>query len=118
MGRNLTEMDKLEAYLKEHGFEYTREDEDNTMPEEQWQHFKEIMGEHAYKLDLHQIMVYKNGRRSWDVICHFGSYGCERGLLEGMGDLFGKGVEGFLTAEDVIRKIEGADDGEAIQSTD
>lgn len=42
----MSELDKLEAYLKEHGYEYTRED---------------IDGE-PYT-DVHQIIVYKNGER-------------------------------------------------------
>lgn len=88
MIRNLTEMNKLENYLKANGFEYQREDED------------------AEPMDKHQIIVFENGVRSWDVICHYGSYGSDEGLLEGMGDLFGPDVDGYLTAEDVIKKIE------------
>lgn len=88
MIRDLTEMNKLEDYLKANGFEYQREDED------------------AEPMDKHQIIVFENGVRSWDVICHYGSYGGDEGLLEGMGDLFGPDVDGYLTAEDVIKKIE------------
>lgn len=88
MVRDLTEMNKLEDYLKANGFEYQREDED------------------AEPMDKHQIIVFENGVRSWDVICHYGSYGGDEGLLEGMGDLFGPDVDGYLTAEDVIKKIE------------
>lgn len=88
MIRDLTEMNKLEDYLKANGFEYQREDED------------------AEPMDKHQIIVFEDGVRSWDVVCHYGSYGSDEGLLEGMGDLFGPDVEGYLTAEVVIKKIE------------
>lgn len=88
--RDLTELNKLEEYLKANDFEYQREDDD------------------YYAIDKHQIVVYVDGRRSWDVICHKGSYGCTQGLLEGMGDIFRPDVEGYLTAEDVIKRIEEA----------
>lgn len=108
MSRNLTELNKLEKYLKANGFEFQREDSDNTFPAEEWRVIQEIMGEDAEPMDKHQIVVYVDGRRSWDVICHKGSYGCAQGLLEGMGDIFGPDVEGYLTAEDVINRIEEA----------
>lgn len=106
MKRDLTELNKLEEYLKEKGIEYSREDKDNTLPAEVWTEMIDVLGAAAEPMDRHQIIVYKNGRRSWDVICHRGSYGCDQGLLEGMGDIFGPDVEGFLTAEDVIKRIE------------
>lgn len=83
MSRDLTELNKLEAYLKDKGIDYRRIDEDKDP-------------------DYHQIIVPKKG---WDVICHKGSYGCEQGLLEGMGSIFGKNVEGYLTTADVIQRI-------------
>lgn len=56
--------------------------------------------------DRHQIIVYdKDGRRSWDVVCQRGSYGAERGFLEGMGEIFNE-VEGHLTATEIIQRIE------------
>ena len=89
----MSELDKLEKYLKEHGYEYTRDDVD---------------GE-PYT-DVHQIVVYKNGQRLWDAICHTGSYGYEKGLLEIMGTLVRPedrdSVAGCLTAEDIIKRIE------------
>lgn len=47
----------------------------------------------------------------WDAICHSFSYGHERGLLEIMGilvdeDEVGDTVEGHLTAEEVLKKID------------
>lgn len=90
----MSELDKLEKYLKEHGYEYTREDVD---------------GE-PYT-DVHQIVVYENSKRLWDAICHSGSYGYDQGLLEVMGDIVwydidGDSVRGWLTADDVIARIE------------
>ena len=106
--RDLTELDTLESWLATNGFEYTREDADDTFPPEM-KEARERAGFTYEPMDLHQIVVYKDGVRSWDVICHRGSYGCDQGLLEGMGDLFGIDVEGGLTAADVIKKIEEAE---------
>ena len=44
----MSELDKLEKYLKEHGYEYTREDFDGIPP-------------YGSK---HQIIVYKGGERT------------------------------------------------------
>ena len=49
----------------------------------------------------------------WDAICHSFSYGHEKGLLEIMGTLVdeeevGDTVEGHLTAEEILRRIDGA----------
>ena len=95
----MSELDKLEKYLKEHGHEYKRIDVDE-----------------APYTDVHQIIVYKNGQRLWDAICHTGSYGYEKGLLEIMGDIVwvdidGDSVRGWLTAEDVIARIERGAEG-------
>ena len=88
----MTEMDKLEKWLKENaprfGWTYTREDK-GTLP-----------------YDQHQICVYSDGIIQWDVICHYGSYGYRQGLLEIYGNLVDGGVKGWLTAEDIIRRIE------------
>lgn len=91
----MSELDKLEKYLKEHNIPYDRIDE-------------------AEKglIDRHQILVKdKDGDVIWDAICQRGSYGYGQGLLEIMGTLVGPedggSVAGWLTAEDVIRRIEG-----------
>lgn len=43
----------------------------------------------------------------WDAICHEGSYGHERGLLEVMGlPDCGEDVLGYLTAEDVLEMVD------------
>lgn len=91
----MSELDKLEKYLKEHNIPYERIDD-----------FK--MG----LIDRHQILVMdKDGCEIWDAICHFGSYGYKQGLLEIMGTLVRPedrdSVVGWLTAEDIIRRIEG-----------
>lgn len=42
-----------------------------------------------------------------DAVCHWGSYGHERGLIEIMGlvETLEDDVEGYLTAEEVFRRI-------------
>ena len=94
--RDLTELDKLEEYLKENDFNYERKDYEKGG--------ETVSGE---PMDWHQIRVYKDDVQIWDVVCHYGSYGSWRGLLEGSGEIFHGDVEGWLTAADVIRKIEG-----------
>jgi hypothetical protein len=89
----MTELDWLEYYLSTHGFDYERTDRTAS----------------DYR-DRHQIIVYRNGVRSWDAICHKGSYGYEKGLLETYGEIVsvgesGDSVEGWLTADDVIERI-------------
>lgn len=105
--RDLTELNKLEEYLKKNGIKYTRRDEENI--------FHGIidpisMEEGDVTIDNHQIIVFDPKEvRLWDVICQFSSYGGEQGLLEIMGDIVEEGegdVVGFLTADDVIERIE------------
>ena len=93
-GEEMSELDKLEVYLKEHGIPYVR---------------KVPYTEH----DWNQIVVPSDKKEEyeWDAICHFGSYGYEKGLIEIMGSIVdkkrvGDEVEGWLTAEDVIERIE------------
>lgn len=109
MNRDLTEMNKLEAYLKEHYITYERIDEEDTYPEEYKTFLKIQLKKHGYDYELfdqHQIIVYdKYGKRAWDVICQRGSHGAERGLLEGLGDIFNE-AEGYLTAAEIIQRIE------------
>lgn len=89
----MNELDKLEEYLKKNNIPYTRVDKNDCGMR-------------------HQIMVpeaYPNAE--WDAVCHLGSYGYEQGLLEIMGDLVdekkdGDTVVGYLTAEDVVKRIE------------
>lgn len=63
--------------------------------------------EHIFRrlYDGYQIIVGDE----WDVICHGDSYGHDRGLLEIMGKYVYNtmdSVEGYLTAEEIIRRIE------------
>ena len=99
--RNVQELDMLEQYLKDHGIKYERTD---TEPED------------GLVADRHQICVPCFGDDyEWDAICHRGSYGAEQGLLEIMGSIVsndtGDTVEGWLAADDVIRRIEAKMDG-------
>lgn len=51
------------------------------------------------------IQICCNG---WDAICHSGSYGHERGLLEIMGTIVrvdDDEVEGNLTAEEILQRL-------------
>lgn len=88
----MKEMDKLENFLKENEIKYNRIDEEGT-----W--------------GRHQIVVFtKDGEMDWDAICQRGSYGYEEGLLEIYGNIVdtekdGDSVVGFLTAEEVIKRI-------------
>lgn len=88
---NMKQMDLLEEYLREKEIKYQRKDMD----------------------DGEQIIAYsKNGDRLWDAICTKYSFGHELGLLEIMGNIVdkkrvGDTVEGCLTAQDVIDRVEG-----------
>lgn len=101
--RDLSEFNKLEEYLKVKGIPYERISKDTKYDPE-----------HPYcivELERHQLIVYdERGNRLWDAICHDGSYGAEEGLLEIYGEIVspmaGDSVEGWLTAEDVIKRID------------
>jgi len=101
--KDLTELNKLEEYLKARGMRYERFDNDDEIS----------VGARdgiIYKFDRHQIIVPASGAEAeWDAICQSGSYGAEEGLLEIYGKIVrpcGDSVEGYLTAEDVIDRIE------------
>lgn len=88
----MSELQKLANYLNEHGIEY------------EWY---SVMGGAP-----DQIAVPSKKNCQWDAICHCYSYGGTRGLLEIMGDILTNedreydSVVGYLTAEDVITRIE------------
>lgn len=91
----MSELDKLEQYLKENNIEYKRKD----------------IEKRGVICNTHQIIVFDKGKRIWDAICHYGSYGYEEGLLEVMGEPVvmpndGDSVCGHLTAKDVIERWE------------
>lgn len=79
---DMTEMDKLAAGLDAKGIPYTR---------------RSLFG--GQQIDCGE----------WDAICHSGSYGHERGLIEIMGSIVnpdaGDEIEGYLTAEDILSRI-------------
>lgn len=95
--KNISELDKLEKYLDDHGIQYSRYDVQDV-----WNSDGMVM-----TMDRHQICVGEkdNGTWDWDVICQRGSYGYKEGLLEGLGSIFQE-TEGFLTADDVIKRLE------------
>ena len=90
----MNELDKLEAYLKEHDYRYERIEKDAN----------------KFGCEQHQIIVYdENDERQWDAVCHPGSYGYETGLLEVMGEKVVRvqdSVEGYLRADEVIKRLE------------
>lgn len=92
----MSELDKLEKYLRENGYKIERIDDDTLK---------------KYNLDRHQVIVFdEDGNRKWDAVCHFGSYGYKEGLLEVYGETVvfpedGDSVAGWLTAEDVIDRL-------------
>lgn len=97
----MSELDKLEQYLKEKHYNYKRIDQDEVITEDG----------HTDKTMRHQLIVYAGDIVLWDAICHKGSYGYEQGLLEVMGNPVvlpydGDSVVGFLTAQDVIDRLE------------
>ncbi len=88
----MSEMDKLYSYLVENGYHVRRIEKD---PE---------------GIERNQIVVVDSaGEYLWDAICHYGSYGYEKGLLEIMGEIVDPScedsVEGWLTADDVIARV-------------
>lgn len=91
----MSELDKLESYLITAGYK----------------HYERIDEERLF-VSRHQIIIYdENGKKLWDAICHKGSYGYENGLLEIYGNIVdkkkdGDTVVGWLTADDVIERIE------------
>ena len=97
----MSELDILTQYLKDHNIPFERYDCDNV-------DIKLIDGECTLYIDRHQICVPNQQYRLWDVICQEGSYGYRDGLLEAFGDIVevDDAVEGYLTAQDIIERIE------------
>lgn len=97
--KELKELSKLEKYLKDNNIAFVRIDEDGV-------EINTLMGKIVVG-ERHQIVVDD----CWDVICQPNSYGWKEGLLELSGSLVRPeftedGVEGWLTAEDVINRLE------------
>lgn len=95
----MSELDILTQYLKDHNIPFERYDCDKDI---------QLDDEYTFHVNRHQICVPNQRYALWDVICQKGSYGYHEGLLEAYGDIVDvKGeVEGYLTAQDVIRRIE------------
>ena len=95
----MSELDILTQYLKDHNIPFERYDCDKDI---------QLDDEYTFHVNRHQICVPNQRYALWDVICQKGSYGYHEGLLEAYGDIVdveGE-VEGYLTAQDVIRRIE------------
>lgn len=102
----MSELDKLEKYLKDNNIAYERLDE---MPS--YAPFS-VLKKNGLTTMFHQICVPSRKNCKWDVICHKGSYGYEEGLLELMGSLLTDeerkedSVVGYLTADNIIKRME------------
>ena len=87
----LIEMKKLMLGLAERGISFT---------------FQQVFD--GFKLDVPS--------QDWDAICHSGSYGCYSALLEVMGAKVNRNphdsVEGFLTAEEILKRVDENERGE------
>lgn len=93
----MTELTKLENYLAEHNYIFTR---------------------HADQIEVFADEAHKergrNKDREWDAICKEGSYGFKDGLLEVMDEHrkyfikedYYDDVLGWLTAQDIIDMLE------------
>lgn len=95
----MSELDILAKYLKDHNIPFERYDCDKILT---------LDDGYTFHLDRHQICVPNQRNMLWDVICQEGSFGHKEGLLEAYGDIVdieGE-VEGYLTAQDVIERIE------------
>lgn len=68
-----------------------------------------ITGDKTNDVGQHIVIVYYDGVRIFDAVCHYGSYGYHNGLLEILGSIVseedGDQVVGYLTADDVIERI-------------
>ena len=96
----MSELDILTQYLKDHNIPFERYD----CSKEDF----EADDECTFYIDRHQICVPNQQYMLWDVICQEGSYGYRDGLLEAYGDIVevDDTVEGYLTAQDIIERIE------------
>lgn len=95
----MSELDILAKYLKDYNIPFERYDYDKILT---------LDDDYTFHLDRHQICVPNQRNILWDVICQEGSLGHKEGLLEAYGDIVdveGE-VEGYLTAQDIIKRIE------------
>ena len=107
---NLTEFNKLVAYLRNKGVPHKINNRPECRNVLKTLEEEGLLRDDEYDAGL-QVVVYEDKnctRRIWDVICGHGSYGVASGLLEVMGQGMtdrGDDVTGFLTAEDVVRRM-------------
>ena len=96
----MSELDILTQYLKDHNIPFERYD----CSKEDF----EADDECTFYIYRHQICVPNQQYILWDVICQEGSYGYHDGLLEAFGDIVEANdvVEGYLTTQDIIERIE------------
>lgn len=95
----MSELDILTQYLKDHNIPFERYECDKVLT---------LDDDYTFHLDRHQICVPNQRDTLWDVMCQEGSLGHKEGLLEAYGDIVdveGE-VEGYLTAQDIIERIE------------
>ena len=101
----MSELDILTQYLKDHNIPFERYDcsKDCELGKD-----CELDDKCMFHIDRHQICVPNQQYTLWDVICQEGSYGYRDGLLEACGDIVEVDdvVEGYLTAQDIIERIE------------
>ena len=87
----MTELDKLEKYLKDHKIPYERTDKRQLFTSLILYELPKTTSLAPYpethSREWHKISVPNDESSLWDVICHKGSYGYEKGLLELMGSL-------------------------------
>ena len=97
---DLTELNKLEQLLREAGIPFQRTDSEK-IPKEEVERL-----DYPHYFDFHKITYPSETRPLSDVICYYGSYGWEDGLLEQMGLLppCVDSVQGHLTAEEVFSR--------------
>ena len=105
--KRIEEMEKLEKYLMDKNIPYEInivKSYDSIWPiklDKTPAYYKQIC-----------VPVFDSEKRKWDAVCHWGTYGFEDGLLEIMGDILTEEdleydtVKGFLTADEVIERIE------------
>lgn len=111
----MTELEKLDRYLTEHKYPHIK----NRLP------YFDADGKLIVS-EINQIVVYKRVAEYnavnhvrlaegvagcfylWDAVCYFGTYGHADGLLEIAGDIVEgvEGIEGRLTADDIIARLE------------
>ena len=101
----MSELDILTQYLKDHNIPFERYDcsKDCELGKD-----CELDDKCMFHINRHQICVPNQQYILWDVICQEGSYGYRDGLLEAFGDIVevDDTVEGYLTAQDIIERIE------------